>query len=672
MHEDSREAYFDAAITRSGADAEQALHLRAALEQLLPADIGDEEIQTATERLRMLRNVKAWLPVGVALVLILAALLLPRIVTSGAIYLLERLDLPVDLQIPDVDFYAGTGTWSRPLSGEDRLACFGDLSATTSTNRWRPVWDRHPDDPAWLIHRIQITEHESGTPFPDVVGFGERMDPGNGWYALFEATRDAGKVIDYNTTGPRDGGIRVLDPDELRRRIDLFHQAAGADVISDRSVDRLGGQLQKLGPARTWRDHLEAGDLSRRNHRFGLHLSNIGILLVAEAERCVKDQDKDGLLRLLDSWEKLMEKCLKSSSSLLENVIITGLAHSTLPPLAAAAEELGIDAAPWRKRHAALEERDQNRRQQAEDATLLAMIERHGSMDAENILPALDRIVDFPLHVTAARLQPGCRVEQYLAARLYLPIAWLLSGVAVMLSLLGSSMRRKLAGSSTPWSRADMGILLGAGVLLPLLLWWIFRTLTPWGRLDISLWYGDFITPVSHGLGLILVLLFTPLAVAVGRLGKSAAVLGFKPCRPALAITLILPWIGLFASSAAVEASPVNHGLAALSAFQYLCSLVAGLFLLWQATGGGEGGRWRRAVLGTILRPAWLTGMAGVALLVPVLEWEERHWLARESIARIAAEGPAIEAEATRIGAGQIIQTLDLKTTDIDGGIRGR
>jgi len=49
-------------------------------------------------------------------------------------------------------------------------------------NRWKPLWDAHPDDPVFYNrHAFAVLAHTGRLP-ADYVAIGEKMDPGNGWY----------------------------------------------------------------------------------------------------------------------------------------------------------------------------------------------------------------------------------------------------------------------------------------------------------------------------------------------------------------------------------------------------------------------------------------------------------------------------------------------------------
>jgi hypothetical protein len=73
------------------------------------------------------------------------------------------------------------------MDPEQRLLLLGDLSATTEDARWKAVWDRYPHEPAhFLAYAIKYHKVHKQWP-PDLVETGEKLDPGNGWFRFIAA-----------------------------------------------------------------------------------------------------------------------------------------------------------------------------------------------------------------------------------------------------------------------------------------------------------------------------------------------------------------------------------------------------------------------------------------------------------------------------------------------------
>lgn len=660
MDASARDRYLDAATQASCVNAEEEVLLRQSLEQLLPEDIEDAEIDQCTRNLRPRqgRPTLAW--IGIALVLLVSLPILSRFIGPAR----------QALGIVNPQMSAGAFTtppaWAADLSAEDSLYCFGDSTATSDTARWQALWDRHPGDPVMIIHRILVENDKTGAPNDNWVKLGQEVDPANGWFALRAATSGAKTVASFGDlrTADREAGIArtvsLHDETELARRIAWFHQAAGADVITSRQSERLAKILEILGPAQTWQERAREVTAGASIETGCVELLPFAAVIVAEANRCVTARDNAGFRRLCTSWERTMAYLLRAEGSTIEGLIAGVFADSTLPSMRDAAANLGVDPERWREREAAMREFRRNTKARRTDKATEKMINDHGSMFACLMLPLSIRMVEQAPPLTAKDLEPGCRGDQaFLARALVLP-TWLLLGIGFLPWLGGSRVRRRLAGSCVPWTRADTTWLVVAGVLLPVAGWWVLRTITPWGRLDVSPWRSLFIGPVIQFLSLWLLLLATPLAVASWRLGKSAKVLGFAPQSGLRIAVVLLPWLALGLVAAALPIHQTTIAIAAAAAIALIASLVLSCLLGRRGSAGREGAKWRRTVLVKCTRPAWWCGLACLALLVPLFELEERHWIPKDSLLRFTVQGPEYEAAVARVLARETATALDL------------
>jgi hypothetical protein len=69
----------------------------------------------------------------------------------------------------------------------------------------------------------------------------------------------------------------------------------------------------------------------------------------------------------------------------------------------------------------------------------------------------------------------------------------------------------------------------------------------------------------------------------------------------------------------------------------------------------------RRAILGRLILPAYLTGMLAFAVTMPLHHAAERHWVARDDLLRLAPANhglPALEAELARLDRAQLLEAL--------------
>ena len=660
MDASARDRYFDAATQASCVNAEEEVLLRQSLEQLLPEDINDAEIDQCSRNLRPRqgRPTLAW--IGIALVLLVSLPILSRFIGPAR----------QALGIADLQMSAGAFTtppaWTADLSTEDSLYCFGDTTATGDTARWQALWDRHPGDPVMIIHRILVENNKTGAPNENWVKLGQEVDPANGWFALHAAASGAKVVAELGELPPadREAGIArpvtLHDETELARRIAWFHQAAGADVITSRQSERLAKILEILGPAQTWQERAREITAGASIETGCVELLPFSALIVAEANRCVTARDNAGFRRLCTSWETTMTHLLKAEGGVIEGLVARAFADSTLPSMRDAAANLGVDPERWSEREVSMRERRKKARSRPTDKAMEKMLNDHGSMFAHLVLQLSFRLVDQAPPLTAKDLEPGCRGDQAFLARGLVVPTWLLLGIGLLPWLGGSRVRRRLAGSCVPWTRADTTWLVVAGVLLPVAGWWVLRTITPWGRLDVSPWRSLFIGPAIQFLSLWLLLLATPLAVASWRLGKSAKVLGFATQAGLRIAVVLLPWLALGLVAAALPIHQTTIPIAAAAAIALIASLVLSCLLGRRGSARREGAKWRRTVLVKTTRPAWWCGLACLALLVPLFELEERHWIPKDSLLRFSVQGPEYEAAVARVLARETATALDL------------
>lgn len=660
MDASARDRYLDAATKASCVNAEEEILLRQSLEQLLPEGMDQAEIDRCIRNLRpgAGRGTMPW--IGIAVVLLVSLPILSRFIGPAR----QALGV-VNPQMSAADS-TPPPAWTADLSAEDSLYCFGDTTATSDTARWQALWDRHPGDPVMIIHRILVENDETGTPNEHWVNLGREVDPANGWFALHAATSGAKTVASFGDlrTADREAGIArpvtLHDEAELARRIAWFHQAAEADFITSRQSERLAKILEILGPAQTWQERAReiAAGASIESGYF--ELLSFAALIATEADRCASVGDSAGFRRLGASWERTMAGLLNAEAWTMESLVAGVFADTTLPSMRDAAANLGVDPERWREREASMREFRKKTRSRRTDKAMEKMLNDHGSMFACLTLPLSIRMVEQAPRLTPTDLEPGCRGDQAFLARGLVVPTWLLLGIGLLPWLGGSRVRRRLAGSCVPWTRVDTIWLVAAGVLLPLAGWWVLRTITPWGRLDVSPWRSLFIGPAIQFLSLWLLLLATPLAVACWRLEKSAKVLGFAPQGWLRLAVVILPWLALGLLAAALPIHRTTIPIATAAGVALIASLVLSCLLGRRGSAGREGANWRRTVLVKSTRPAWWCGLACVALLVPMFELEERHWIPKDRLLNFTVQGPEYEAAVARVLTRETTTALGL------------
>ena len=175
----------------------------------MPTSVAPDALEVATDRMRATvptskrRSIAVRLSAALVLGLSLWFLFTPdtlrslsRILTAS--HSVESL-MPdfIDELFPEDTTEEDTADWmTERIAPEQRLVAIGDLSETDYPRRWEAVWKVHPEDPAHFYAYILAYKRSRGKWPEDWVSTGERLDPGNGWFALIDACSRVGGIIE--------------------------------------------------------------------------------------------------------------------------------------------------------------------------------------------------------------------------------------------------------------------------------------------------------------------------------------------------------------------------------------------------------------------------------------------------------------------------------------------
>jgi hypothetical protein len=500
-------------------------------------------------------------------------------------------------------------------------------------------WELHPELPGLyeeLAHRRLAAKQ--GLP-PDFSATWRRIDPDNGMWLFLEAM---GRHGEWKKAGPPAGETYS------REVLDLLRQSAAAPRFKSHLTELRVRRLALLPPSET---------LAGESRLLLYSISAYWVPTMREqretletftkaAELAATDQDREELDALIGSWERLVGRLGKESSSLLGQITAASSWKQTGHEMAKAARDLGM-----REQEARLEEQQKQ----------FADFQSNFGTGVRDLKPMslLARIMALGMaqEVDPHLYEPARRVEYAVVERML----GLAAAILVLLFLAAAgieSIRRGrrlngLADGLRPLFRPeDLLWIAWLGVGLPALWYVVLTRATPYGLRDIGLTHHS-PRPVLIQAGATLVFaLLMIIQSARWRIGRRAGALSLKGARP---------WIGWTFAFVAAAVVPLAGGVRWITGDgeRYLQAIAAtgGLSLLWllweagavafsprdQALGGVL--LCRRMILPLLLLAALL--LAGWA----PLRATERDWHARDRFTRsdrergglTFAEGQAVD-----------------------------
>ncbi len=648
-----RDRFLEAAVEPLADHAELQLAARHHLEAELSPEAGEAELDAAASRLERGGNMR-WRRAWAAVVL---AASIPMLV--GPVMKLARSWIAIR-PLTSYGLHEPGFPFRDTLSPADRLLLFGDDTRPDGTDRWQPLWESDPENPMFYLVYALAYENEHDALPPDFLETGRRIDPDNGWFFIRQAASGAEAVVERDSQSWKDRKAgkpptwTVKDEGGLAERIDLLKQGAGAPQIRSYRNELAHLRFSKLPVPDDFAESLPpiaylAGttiDMSERH---------VADLVAAEARRCLRERDREAFIELAEVWNRLMPSRLAEAGTLVECLIVNAMMGATLPPMSKAAEALGVDAELWRSRSEEWQARKDALRERGDAADRSASEDRilhHGSALTVLTAPMISRQVMDPPPLTASDLLPATRVEQALIARAMSVATWLLLGCFVLVSLVVGATQAPLARCSVKsfsriFDRADVGWIGGAGVLAPLLIYLVLRYGTPLSRLEWGPKLTLYAVPVAHFVGLALMWIVWPLAIAGWRAQGLGKLLGWKPPGWWTASAMLAPLAGMVCFSFAVPPGPRSMLLAGIGVFFGAWSLAWWLCRTLASSFGGTAGRVPRQTVDRAARPAWLGAMLLLVGLVFHFHAEERRWFAREEVMRFDPGFTAYEAKVS-------------------------
>lgn len=652
---DPRERFLQAAVEPLADNSELQLAARQQLDAELSSEATAEDLANSAERLERSGSGRwRWRWVWSVVVLVVSVVMMAGPVKSLVAGWLEARGL---MNPFGVIGFEPRLSFRESLTEEDRLLLFGNDAAVNTAEQWRPLWDSDSGNVMFYVEYVRgYRSHHDALP-PDFMATGKELDPENGWFALKAAAINADEVVDKESVSYRErraGKKRVWvvkDVPELARRIALLKDGALAEKNTAYHAELMELRFSRLPQPREFTEFIPLVAYLATSPSLDMDEQRLAGLFSAEAQRCAREHDEEGFRELAVAWQRLRATRLEEADTLVDALVVGVAFGASLPEMRDAASALDVDADVWASRAESWQARRDELRT-ASDAELEERVMRHGSMMSSLALPMISRQVQEPPPVSRSDLLPALMVEQALLARVAAGAAWLLLGFFGLVSMLvGRSQapltRRSVKALGRMLELKDALWIGAGGVVVPVVVYLLMRCATPLGRLDWGPELTLYAVPIAHFVGLLIMWIVWPLAIADWRSAKVGKMFHWKIRWWWMASAMIAPLAGMLCFSFAVPPGSWSIPLALagifFGAWSLIWWLVDGGFSIW----GRWGTRVRRQMIAQAARPAWLAAMMLSAGLVVFFLAEERRWFARDELNRLSPSFTAYEAKVT-------------------------
>lgn len=549
------------------------------------------------------------------------------------------------------------------LTPAQNLLLYGAPGAVTEMERWKPLWQSDPRNPAFLAQYAAACFAEHGKLPQEALDAAADVDPYNGWYqALAAASILDGAIVRESQSSAERKAFKtpvftIKDEARLRKGLNLIQQAAHKPDFNSHGKELIAMRVPLLGKRDDLASSLSALGYTTRISIQSVHFRRFADAFSAAAAKLATEGDKEGLRKLAADHEAITRKVTMDGWTLVEALISKSLLVSPSRNLRDAAQSLGdTDLHARYSSLADWELADRTRREgRGHRPAASELIDRKGSLLTSLTMPMIARQVKSPPPLNDEDLSPFRHAEHALILRVLSSAAFVLFALAAgaaacqryFTSPLVHTLSKRMTHLITP---RDWWIVLTAGPLIPIAWYAVILYQTPLSSREWAL-HGPagFMIFAQAGALLILMLVF-PLVLAAARLDRRGAVFAMKARSPR--------WRGFatacgFLAIPALGATlPALHVMklpnAALFALLGTATGLAAVPLLWLLAGflqpvlGTRDGTLRLATLNRMAAPAWAAGMLALAACTFLLHAEERRAIARDRMFRITADSPAI------------------------------
>ena len=568
------------------------------------------------------------------------------------------------------------------LTPQQKLLLFGDKHASGNAEKWKPLWDSDPKNPAYLAEYAlaYCKDHEELSS--EILTAAESIDPDNGWFPALAAAGIAKGAVTKESV-PYSKKIALLktpvwkidDEKHLRDCLSAIHQFAGKPRFTAYLNVLLRQRIPLLPPRRDFVSQIPPMLYMTGQNSTSVQFRKLADVMAAGAQQCAVNGDLPGFHQITGDWKSLVSVTSKSGETMVDVLIAKMIFNSPAANFRDAAQALGLPEEAsyfaaihdrWRQEVDAREKRGKAVTADEDFAI------RHGAFLGTILgIPAIGNQVKSPPELTDRDLRPARYADHALFLRFSSWPAWLLLGVCAGIAALArychSPLVRSLSGRMVDLMRpSDQAWMIAGGIVFPVLWYFLITRLTPLSAREWSVQASFFIQPSGQFGCMALAIIILPGVIASWRLAKRGGALGLGKR---------FQWIGWVMAAIALAGVPV-FGTAMLwvtlgdklKSQSLFVLAVAGIWLLvgfsLNVIGrfGVESQALRRATLARIVWPVWVFGMLVLAVLVPFHYAEERRWIQQDEIYKISAEFPGPnrhEYNVTQILRAELLEMID-------------
>ncbi|MEO5917458.1 MAG: hypothetical protein ABIS50_24735 [Luteolibacter sp.] len=558
------------------------------------------------------------------------------------------------------------------LTPQRKLLLFGDGGGPNEPEKWKPLWDSAPDNPAYLAEYAAGYFRYYQKLSPEILAAAEKLDPDNAWFPALAASGIAEGAVTkerapYSSakTPPKTPVWTINDGKRMDEALAAIHQFAGKTKFTAYQNELLRQRIPLFPPRRD-----VISQIPPLVYVSSMQTANIGLrklyeVLAAGAQQRAASGDVAGFRQIVSDWQALVPLLGRNGDTMIDVLIARAVFNFPVQNFRDAARTLGLEseAQHFAEIHdRSLMEKDE-REKRWKASPQAELVTQRASVLASLTLPVLVRQVKTPPRLTDDDLRPGRYADHAVLERFGSWAAFLLLGLcaagAAAFRFHQRPLARKLSARMVDLLRpSDWVWMFVGGIIFPVVWYFVISRLTPFSAREWSARWTVFIQPGGQFGCMVLSMIVMTLQMASWRLAKRGAAIG---------LMTRFSWIGWLAAVAALA------GVPAFGAILYIGMnagyALAGIALSWLMLGaslnvfGRAGQALRRATLGRLVWPVWVFGMLVMVALVPYQYAEERRWIQQDRIYEISAEFPGpnrYEYDVTQVLRQELLESISL------------
>lgn len=535
---------------------------------------------------------------------------------------------------------------------ETRLLLFGGEGATTEEEKWRPLWQSDPSNPVYFANFVAEWKRTHGRVSDELLDEAEKIDPHNGWYLAFAAGSELDGALEKvpRSDAERAAGkaqrFVIKDEGKYQKALGYFNAAAERSMLRDHAAALMAERASALPQSDDMVSNLRNLTYMAGLYSNSIPLRRLGELIAHEADLCAERGDGERFRRLVRQWRWLVEGMNESGGSLVDGLVAKAVVAGPLRNFRNAAGKHGMtdEALHFGTMDDAFEAGRLARgtRKTPDDEA----IRNQGSWMASLTLPSVGKQVEFPPLLTKEDLKPGRMADHSIIGRMFAAsIAFLLvlaAGFTVLVRFRHGEFGRKLSARLCSLIRpSDWLLMVGAGVIAPLLWFAIVTRFTPFSSRDWTPMFAGGFPMIGQWVSLAMLVFTAGAAAAAWRFDRRTRFLGRAPKSA---------WFGGFAVLCAALAIPAFGAIPVVTVAGGRPALwtglgLGGIVLLWWlagffgiATGLPNPGSVRRIAISRLLVPVWMVAALVVLGILYVHSLEESHWVGKDNLMRVCPD----------------------------------